>query len=229
MNNDFIHKEYPKTCAADDFFGQVKRTVNGKPVPQEQIDMIIASIRDGISFYPGCSLLDIGCGNGALSRYLFEDCAQFLGVDFSEYLIQVAKENFEKLPAYEFTEMDAASYVDSERNPERFDRALCYGAFSYLSYSDAERVLKGISVRFTNIGILYIGNLPDKDRAHLFYPEGTDVDSQVSDRGSPIGIWRSREEMSRLAVESGWHVDYKTMPEDFYAAHYRYDAVLTRR
>lgn len=229
MDKDYIHKEFPKTCAPDDFFGQVKRTVDGKPVSQEQIDMIATAIRDGMSFYPGCTLLDIGCGNGALSRYFFDDCAQYLGVDFSEYLIQVAKENFEDLPAYEFIEIDAAGYAETEQVPERFDRALCYGAFSYLSHSDAERVLKGLSARFTNIEIVYIGNLPDKDRAHLFYPEVTDIDSQVNDSASAIGIWRSREEMSQLAVKSGWDAEYKNMPDEFYAAHYRYDAILKRR
>ena len=46
---DYIHKEYPKTCRPDDFWGQVKRTVHGKPVSQDQIDMIIYAIRNGLS------------------------------------------------------------------------------------------------------------------------------------------------------------------------------------
>jgi hypothetical protein len=49
---DYIHKEFPKTCAADDFFGQVKRTVHGKPVSDEQIVMIIAGIRAGLKLSP---------------------------------------------------------------------------------------------------------------------------------------------------------------------------------
>ena len=35
---DYIHKEYPKTCDPNDFFGQVKRTVNGQPISEEEIE-----------------------------------------------------------------------------------------------------------------------------------------------------------------------------------------------
>ena len=38
-----FYKEHPKTCDPEDFWGQVKRTVNGKPIPQAQIDMIVES------------------------------------------------------------------------------------------------------------------------------------------------------------------------------------------
>ena len=31
MSNEYIFKEYPRTCAADDFWGQVKRTRTGGP------------------------------------------------------------------------------------------------------------------------------------------------------------------------------------------------------
>ena len=65
-DGDFRHKEHPKTCAADDFWGQVSRTVNGVPVSQENIDIIVQAIRDGLSFSPDDVLLDIGCGNGGI-------------------------------------------------------------------------------------------------------------------------------------------------------------------
>jgi hypothetical protein len=45
---NYIYKELPKLCEPDDFLGQVKRTVNGKPVSQEQIDIIIAAITNGL-------------------------------------------------------------------------------------------------------------------------------------------------------------------------------------
>src|SRR5687768_4849570 len=116
---DYYHKEYPKSVAPDDFWGQVRRTVNGKPVSQEHIDMIVAGIRAGLQLQPKDCLLDLACGNGALSRYFFSECAGFLGVDFSEYLISVAQKNFAR-PDYEFTVADVAAYTRSEPHPERF-------------------------------------------------------------------------------------------------------------
>ena len=89
---DFIHKEFPKTCERDDFFGQIKRTVHGKPVSEEQLTLIVGAIKSALNFTPKDVFLDIGCGNGALSHYLFDSCSSFLGVDFSDYLIEIAKE-----------------------------------------------------------------------------------------------------------------------------------------
>lgn len=227
--SDYIHKEYPKTCAPDDFWGQVKRTVNGVPVSQNQIDMIVGAVRNGLSLDRKDVLLDIGCGNGALSRYFFNDCSQMLGIDFSKYLISVAKTNFENPPFFTFKESDAASYVNIEPEPARFTKALCYGCFSYLKFAEAEHVLRQISKRFLNIKTLFIGNLPDRERADLFYKKGTDFKSLLDDHTSPIGIWRSKEEMAKLAFDTGWDANFCTMPPDFYAAHYRYDVILSGR
>ena len=226
---DSIHKEFPKTCAPDDFFGQVKRTINGKPVPQEQIDMIVAAINSGLELSSQDILLDIGCGNGALSQYLFEKCEGFLGVDFSSYLVEIAKTNFEQLPRYEFLLLDAAAYVSLESNPERFSKALCYGVFSYFSPTVAETVLTVLAQRFTGVERLFIGNLPDPERAHRFFPEGKDFRGLLDERDSPLGIWRSMDIMGDLAERTGWKAEFQNMPEEFYASHYRFDAILTRQ
>ena len=226
---DYIHKEYPKTCDPDDFWGQVKRTVSGVAVSQAQIDMIVAAVTEGLSLKKDDVVLDIGCGNGALSHYFFDSCCQMFGIDFSEYLISVAKANFEKPPFYLFKEIDAAHYVDWEPETDRFTKALCYGCLPYLSHSDTEHVLYRLSEGFRNITTFYIGNLPDKDRAHLFYGKGQVLGGVLEDRTSPIGIWRTKEEMTELATNTRWNVRFHSMPDNFYAAHYRYDAVLSKK
>jgi ubiquinone/menaquinone biosynthesis C-methylase UbiE len=91
-----FYKEYPKTCDPNDFWGQVKRTVNGKPVSQDQIEMIVQVACNTLNLSKNDRLLDLCCGNGALTRYLFDACSGGLGVDFSEYLIGVARKHFIK-------------------------------------------------------------------------------------------------------------------------------------
>lgn len=225
----YLHKEFPKTKAADDFWGQVCRTVNGKPVSEKDIQSIVKAIENNLFFQPTDVLLDIGCGNGALSNYFFNKINGFLGVDFSEYLIQIAKDNFEKIPDYRFIYGDAAGFIYSgEQQPERYTKMLCYGAFAYLPFEDAKLFLNGLNEKFINIEICFIGNLPDKDRANLFYPKNKDYYDILDNSDSPIGIWRTKQDMANLAADCGWKVDFHIMPNSFYAAHYRYDVTLTR-
>jgi cyclopropane fatty-acyl-phospholipid synthase-like methyltransferase len=223
------YKEYPKTLAPDDFWGQVRRTVFGKPVPEEQILMIVEAIKKGLQLEPSDILLDIACGNGALSSFLFQSCREFVGVDYSDYLIEVAKKNFEKKSKYEFKHCEAVEYVQTEPDPQRFTKVLCYGSFPLFSADNAYTFLQVLSQRFTNVRRLYIGNLPDKDRAHLFYQSGYDYSDELDNPVSQIGIWRSPVEFEKLAISTGWKVlQFHQMPKEFFAAHYRYDVILER-
>lgn len=226
---DYLHKEYPKTRSPDDFWGQVSRTVNGVAVSQEQIDMIVHSVVSGLNLCPDDTLLDIGCGNGALSRYFFEKCSHFHGVDFSSYLIQVAKENFERKPAYVFTEMDAIKFTRAGDQGGQFTKALCYGAFTYFSQNNAEKLLQAVAENYPNLDRFFIGNLPDKAKSDVFLKGRKSASLDLNDCTSPIGIWRTKEEFTSLANDTGWEPEFSYMPKNFYAAHYRYDVLLVRK
>lgn len=222
------HDEYARSRPADDFWGQIKRTVNGKPVSEEQIALIVASIKSNLRLHPGDVLLDLACGNGALSTRLFDSCRAFLGVDLSGYLISVARNHHEILPHYVFLEQAADHYVLSEKRPERYSKVLCYGSFSYFSEEAARVVLQTLFKRFTKVESIYIGNLPDRDRLDFFYKEKLPGDDELADHTSRIGTWRSKDEFSALACAAGWTTRFVTASPQFYAAHYRYDVILSR-
>ncbi|MEH8021316.1 class I SAM-dependent methyltransferase [Rheinheimera metallidurans] len=223
-----IHKEYPKSCPPTDFWSQVKRTVDGIPVSEAQIQMIVDAILKGLLFEPEDQLLDLCCGNGALTDRLLKYCSASLGVDFSEYLIEVAKTNFEKRPQQEYILQDVVSFCQQHIATERFTKALCYGAFSYLDNENARKLLTALSVNFENITRVFIGNYPDLDKIFNFYSTEHYYPGIETKADSAIGIWRSKEEFSELATQCGWHAEFTKMPEHYYAAHYRYDVVLTR-
>ena len=223
------YKEYPKTLDPDDLWGQVRRTVNGKPVSEAQIALIVAAIRDGLQFSKEDIVLDLACGNGALSSYFFADCCSLHGVDFSPYLIEVATKRFQVPGKSTFMVDDAVHYVQKEPDADRFTKALCYGSFAFFTEADAQQVLRGLRNRFVNVTRLFIGNVPDRDRAHLFYPPGTDYTSELKDHAAQIGIWRSKAEFHALAAEEGWELTPSLTPPEYYAAHYRFDALLTPR
>ena len=57
--SDYDHKEFPKKVDAKDFWGQVKRTINGQALTQKQIDLIVEAVCNGLLFSKTDNLLDI--------------------------------------------------------------------------------------------------------------------------------------------------------------------------
>lgn len=224
-----FYKEHPKTCAPDDFWGQVKRTVHGNPVSDDQITLIVEAISSGLDLQQDDVLLDLCCGNGALTTLIFDKCRGGLGVDFSEKLIEIAKANFERLPERAYTLDDVVNYLHRDTDPDRFTKLLCYGSFAYLDSCRAEELLRLCNKRYRRASLLYIGNCPDKGKMGMFFTDRTYVDGIENEADSAIGIWRTREEFRSIAKEAGWFASFRVMPERFYASRYRYDAVLTRR
>jgi cyclopropane fatty-acyl-phospholipid synthase-like methyltransferase len=211
-----------------DFWGQVKRTVDGKPVGEEQIEMIVEAIASEIALASTDVVLDLCCANGALSDRIFARCRGGLGIDFAENLIAIARRNFEHPPERLFRTADVAEFARSTTEGARFTKALCYGSFQYLAPAAGLALLTALRERFPNLTRAFIGNLPDLGKMREFYYERAYVQGIERDHESPIGIWRTEAEFAALCAQAGWTAEFRRMPEGFYAAHYRYDAVLTR-
>jgi cyclopropane fatty-acyl-phospholipid synthase-like methyltransferase len=222
------YKEYPKTLPRDDLWGQVRRTIHGRRISEEEVAAIVASIERGLQLSAEDSLLDLACGNGALTVRVFSSCRSVLGIDFSSYLVGVANELFERPPDYVFIEAEMLAYVQSEPEPLRFTKAMCYAGMQYLTVESVERLLAALNQRFGNVTRLLLGNVPDKDRAHLFFAEEEASQADLADPTSQIGVWWSQAELKQKAEDCGWNVTFARLPEDVFNARYRYDAILTR-
>jgi len=222
-----FYKEFPKTCAPDDFWGQVKRTVNGVPVSQDQIDMIVNAVVVGLKLNKEDTLLDLCCGNGALSTLLFNFCKGGLGVDFSKHLISVAVENFIDSPAVNYELHDVVDFCKNSSELDKFSKVVCYGSFSYLEQESAEELLRLLKSNFPNLQRVFIGNCPDKELSSDFFTHKKVAHGIESDPDSPIGIWRTQDDFILLAKRCGWQASIHKMPREYYASHYRYDVVLS--
>lgn len=64
-----------------------------------------------IDMEKGCSVLDLGCGNGALTKVLNDKGYKAIGMDMSEELLNIARENY---PHIEFIQGDATNFTLSE-------------------------------------------------------------------------------------------------------------------
>lgn len=233
MNNASIatggefYKLFPESCAPDDYWRQVGRTVNGKPVSEAQIGMIVDAVNAGLELGKEDCLLDLCCGNGALTRYFLSRCRGGVGIDFSPSLIKIARRDFLHRTSESYELMDAVDYVQHTTHPERFTKSLCYGAFQYLPSSAAAVLLATLRQRFSRVTHFYIGNLPDKALMHRHFDQRSYTLGIENRADSVIGIWRTESEFADLANEHGWNCRILRMPEQFYGAAYRYDALLT--
>jgi SAM-dependent methyltransferase len=221
------YQEYPKTLARDDYWGQVRRTILGQRINEEDVATIVDHLRDVLRLRPADVLLDLGCGNGALSARLFDDCAGYVGADLSPYLVEVAQENFERPPEYMFFNADAGEFARTVDAPERFTRGLSFAAVQYFPLETVEAVLQELWRRFPNLSRLVLGNLPDRHKATLLFEDGYDP-VVLDQHRSQIGRWWSRGEIRSLGAGLGWQVDFAQLPESVFNAKYRFDAVLTR-
>lgn len=227
-SSHYLFKHHPETCDPDDVWGQVKRTVKGKPVSSDQIALIVSAISSGLVLQ-GCDrLLDLCCGNGALTTELFGLCNGGLGVDYSGFLIEVAQRLFLRRSTEAYLMADALDYLATETRPQDCTKVLCYGAFPYFDPSVAEQMLRLLHTRFLQATHVFLGQLPDKSRMRAYYTDREPAPGEADDPGGLMGIWRTPQELEALAGRAGWHVECRRMPTDFYATHYRYDAVLTR-
>ena len=224
----FDHEKFAQSKNPLDFWGQIRRTVNGRSVSEKQISFIVESITEALELKKTDSVLDLACGNGALSARLFKLCKALHGVDLSEFLVTTAKNHFETLPDYTFSESDLVSFMEADPNPLRYTKALCYGSFSYLSEIAANEALCLLRRRYENVELIFIGNLPDINLRHRFFKKSTPPDKDLKEHTTAIGIWRSEDEFVRIARDAGWRVRITRMDRDFYSASYRFDAILER-
>ncbi|NOT14050.1 MAG: methyltransferase domain-containing protein [Methylotenera sp.] len=227
-NIHFSYDEHARKCAPDDFSGQTRRTVQGVPVPAEQIQMIVDAIKLGLDFDEDDALVELACGNGSLSQFLFLSCKKYQGVDVSEYLISIAKKNFELLPNYRFQECGAIEYLQNEKEPQKFTKLLCYAGIQYFKDDELVSMLSLVTEKFINIKTIFIGSIPDKSRAEQFYKDHTPTSEELSDSNTALGVWRNQQEFESLANMAGWTAKFSNMPTSFYASYYRYDVVLSR-
>jgi SAM-dependent methyltransferase len=222
------HDAHARSVAADAYWQQVRRTVNGEPVDDAQIVLIVNAIAGALSLRHDDVVLDLACGNGALSFRLFDSCAELAGVDLSPYLIEVAQRNFARPPRYRFCLGDVVSYALQEHGASVFTKAVIYGAFQYFSRSDAAVVLKALNERFSSVAKVFIGNVPDKRRIDQFYRDRTPTETELSDHAARLGVWYSPEEFEAMGRAAGWRASCSHMPAEFHASSYRFDVTLER-
>lgn len=223
---NYIHLEFPKRFARTEFWKQIKRTVGGDPVSDRDIAQIVSQITSQLSLRGEDHLLDLGCGNGALAGELFHCVAKYTGVDFSEYLLGIAKEHF---PGGDHVRYLCADIRDTGAYlPVAADstKVLIYGCIGYLRRNEVADLLSLLRQELPHLRTVMIGNIADQQHADEFFAARKIGDYSLDDPQTPIGVWWHQNDLLELARRCGYSANCLKMPDEFYASRYRFDLVL---
>ena len=113
-------------------------------------------------------LLDLGCGNGWISRYFADGEINVQGIDSSESAIQEAKKF--QISHTHFTLGNALDFPFKEKE---FDAVFDRGMFHHQPEINWPQYKKGLNRILKSGGLFYLGVFSDKSVKHGFSPKKT--------------------------------------------------------
>jgi SAM-dependent methyltransferase len=104
-----------------------------------------------ISFLkPGATVLDVGCGPGQKSKYLADKGLKVVGIDFSEKMIELAKQT---VPNVDFYVADIKNLSSIKQN---FSGIFAQAVLLHIPKNEITQVLNGLKEKLIPSGYFYI-------------------------------------------------------------------------
>ena len=142
---------------------QVARLVDGKVVDAQMLNRIASDIQSKLGLKSSDSLLDVCCGNGALTELLLPHCKNISAVDFSPALIDEAKK---RNASIQFI-CDGAEAFELH---QQFDKILLYFSFQYFeSVEHGKKVIKNLLHHAKPGATILLGDITDQRQIFHYY------------------------------------------------------------
>lgn len=217
----------PAMMGGTDFLRQVGKTVNGVPVSEASINIIVDGITSMLKIQPNDHVLDLCCGNGMITARCAAYCGGIVGVDYSRPLIDIANRYF-KRENVEYIFADVMQLPESLKG-RVFTKVYMYEAIQHLETEDMMLVLDGVRRSLAEGAPVLLGSIPDKDRLWNFYDTPArreEYHRRTEDGTEVIGRWWGKGELKGLAERCGYRMEAAAQDARLHTAHYRFDAVL---
>ena len=208
---------------------QVGKTVAGQPITADQMDALVGDIRHHLELTPDDELLDLCCGNGAVTARVAPHCRHVTGVDFSAPLLAVANSQYAALNV-DFVQADVCLLPEPVR-ARRFDKVVMYEALQHFDAAQLGDVLDGLDRLAVRPRRMLLGSVPDARRKWNFYDteaRRAEYDARVASGKEPIGTWWKPDELQAILRLRGWRVAFAGQSPALHGVHYRFDAVCSR-
>ena len=225
---------YPRRAGSDDLLRQVGKTVNGVPITEQQLHLLVDSICTSLQLSRDDQLLDLCCGNGLLTRTLAQHCRTATGIDFSAPLIEAAQQQC-AASNVQYFRLDVRNLEQlAALKGQTFTKVLCYEALAFLDPAELNRLLIHVLGLTTKAPTILLGSVLDRDRIWNFFNTTRRkwlyfFHIKIRRQEVGLGRWWRRQEIVDIANESGFSCDVLDQPMQLHTAHYRFDAVLSKK
>lgn len=161
-------------------------------------DWWIEGTNSFISLLPkGASVLDVGCAGGVKAQYLVEHGLNLTGIDFSEKMIEIAKE---RVPEATFFVHDMKEIDTLE---EMYDGIYLSAVVFHVPKNELVALLRKIAKRLKNGGYIYIAV---KEKRENEQEEEVKVENELGYTYERFFAYFTTEEIARYLMLAGLHL-----------------------
>jgi len=197
----------------------------------ESTKLTVSHIVSSLSIDKEDMVLDMCCGNGIVTEMMADHCKNIIGIDQSEELIAVAKNNSKKNNVdYILGDVLEASKL---LNNKKFDRIYIEFSLQYFDRNRAgEKLLREAVNLLTPSGKIFIGDIPDKKKLFKFYntiPKLFYLFTGKLRRKNPMGKFWSKRELMQLCTKFELKGTYLKQDKSLPYAWYRFDFLIENK
>ena len=213
-----------------DLFTQVGRTINGKPISEEEFQRGVRHVATALALTPSDVLFEFCCGNGLVCYELAGMVRHVIGVDFTEHLIEAAGTHRQRANI-QYHLGDALQPITPFARTARPNKYLMGFALGHFDPGGLRTVLEHIlEISQHGTFLFFVTGIPDAANKWSFYnsPERRERALENERAGSVIndgiGRWWTADEIISVTRELGLSAEVRPEPPGL--TNYRMDALI---
>jgi cyclopropane fatty-acyl-phospholipid synthase-like methyltransferase len=208
---------------------QVGKTVSGVDVPDGQIEIIISAISNSLQLDVADKVLDIGSGNGLLTKKIATIVSSVTGVELTAELYDVAMQR-SLGKNIKYLNMNIYDFLNVPQKLD-FNKIYLYEVLQHFNYQKTDELFSALDSTCKSGTEIFVGGIPDLSKVWDFFNNRKRKSRYYSGLVSgkdPIGTWYHKNFFDCLAFKYGFQFEILDQQSDLYTSHYRYDCVFKK-
>ena len=223
---------FPRKSGRDEFLRQVGKTVHGQPISAEQLELLVADIIQKLNIKASDQVLDLCCGNGLVTSFVAGKCKQIVGVDYSSFLLEIARENF-SVPNVRYYCMSALDITPEKLHISApFTKIYMYEALQSFTEEQLAPLIERLLALSNETPVILLASIPHQRKLGKFYntPELQQTYRKNRRTGAlGLGTWWKQSVIRQTCSLYNLRCEFLPQPEKLHTAHYRFDVRITRK